>query len=201
MSKKLVAFNGSPRKKGYSSLLVAEAIRGAETEGAEVKLYNLNEKNIRGCQGCYHCRTSEGCSIKNDYLAPMYQDIKDADGILIGTPIYQRDIAGQTKIWLDRLFPMTSGFTFIPRYPNKKVGTIFAQGTPGIEEFEPRITAFNDYLSSHLGWELVGSIICAGTSDSIFKENVMRGELSKFDIKIQNDLFMNSFLMGKELMK
>jgi multimeric flavodoxin WrbA len=201
MSKKLVAFNGSPRKRGYSSSLVAEAIRGAESEGAEVKLYNLNEKNIRGCQGCYYCRANEGCSIKNDLLAPMYEDIKNADGILIGTPIYQLDIAGQTKILLDRFFPMTSGFAFIPRYPNKKVGTIFAQGAPDIEEFTPRITALNQYLSSRLGWDVVGSIICAGTSDSIFKENVMRGELSKLSLKIQDDLFRNSFLMGKALMK
>jgi multimeric flavodoxin WrbA len=153
--KRLVAFNGSPRKKGYSSQLVAEAIRGAESEGTEVKVYNLNEQNIHGCQGCYYCRVNEGCMIKNDYLSPMYTDIKDADGILISSPIYQRDITGQTKILLDRLYPLTSGFDFAPRYPGKKVGTIFVQGLLNTEEYKPRITTINQFISSYFGWNLI----------------------------------------------
>jgi multimeric flavodoxin WrbA len=199
--KKLVAFNGSPRKQGYSAKLVAEAIRGAELEGAEVARYDLNEKNIRGCQGCYYCRINEGCSIKNDYLAPMYADIKDANGILISAPIYLHNISGQVKILLDRLFPMASGFDFHARYPNKKIGTIFSQGNSDENAFKPQITTFNDFISSYCRWSLVDSIICCGTSDSDFKDNIMNGNFGKFNFKIHDELLHRSFVLGKELVK
>ncbi len=122
---KVVIFNGSPRKNGYTAKLLEQVAKGAKSKGAEVIEFDLNDSGIRGCQGCYYCRTNDGCAIK-DYLQPMYKAIAEAEAIVFGSPIYYHQITGQAKVWLDRTFPML-GDNFAPRHPGKKVITIFAQ--------------------------------------------------------------------------
>lgn len=84
---KVVIFNGSPRKNGYTSKLLEQVEKGAKSRGAEVIKNDLNDSGIRGCQGCFYCRTHDGCSI-NDYLQPMYKAIIEGDAIVFGSPIY-----------------------------------------------------------------------------------------------------------------
>lgn len=66
---KVVIFNASPRKNGYNSKLLEQVAKGAESKGAEIIEFNLNDAGIRGCQSCFYCRTHDGCAI-NDYLKP-----------------------------------------------------------------------------------------------------------------------------------
>lgn len=187
MSKKIVVFNGSPRKGGYTPQLLDEVIRGAQAAAeVEVTRYELNAEGVRGCQGCYYCRTNEGCSIKDDVLAPMYEDIRDADAILFGTPIYYYHITGQSKLWLDRMFPMIAGPEFTPRYPGKKVATLFVQGAADVAENERVIAAMNSYVAD-FGWELVDSILCGGTS--------------KPDFRLSEELLGRAFAAGRALVK
>ena len=80
--KKIVVFNGSPRKKGFTSQLMGEVIRGAQ-----IKVFNLDDEGVKGCQGCFYCRKNAGCARK-DALQPMYEEIKNADGVIFGSPIY-----------------------------------------------------------------------------------------------------------------
>ena len=120
---KLIVFEGSPRRNGVGAKLIEQVIAGAKSVGAEVKVYHLNNKNIRGCQACYYCRTHEGCSVKDD-LQFMYEDIVSATAILATFPIYFHGISGQSKFWLDRLFPMMNS-DFTPRHPGKKFLPIY----------------------------------------------------------------------------
>ncbi len=161
--KKIVIFTGSPRETGVTNQLIDEAVKGAKKAEAEVKLYNLNNKNISGCQGCYYCRTNESCFIKDDYLSTMYDDIKFADSILFGSPIYFFQVTGQSKIWLDRMFPMVSGSNFTPRNPGKKAATIFVQGASDINTNKTIIEMFNRYFK-FFGWDVADTLVCTGTS-------------------------------------
>jgi multimeric flavodoxin WrbA len=86
--KKMVAFVGSPRKNANISTIVAEIVRGAKEAGAETKVYTLSDMNIKPCQGCFHCREVETCAIKDD-MQLVYEDIKEADAIVIGSPVYR----------------------------------------------------------------------------------------------------------------
>jgi multimeric flavodoxin WrbA len=65
------------------------------------------------------------------YLQPMYKAIAEADAIVFGSPIYTYPITDQAKTWLDRTFPMVEELSnkFIPRHPDKKLITIFSQGS------------------------------------------------------------------------
>lgn len=64
---KVVIFKCSPRKNGYTTKLLDQVAKGAKSKGAEVIEFDLNDAGIRGCQGCFYCRTHDGCAI-NDYL-------------------------------------------------------------------------------------------------------------------------------------
>jgi len=159
---KVVAFMGSPRKDGYSAKLLAQVIKGAKSKGAEVIEFDLNDPEVRGCQGCFYCRTHDGCAV-NDYLQPMYEAINQADAVVFASPIYYYQITGQAKVWIDRTFPMV-GANFAPRHAGKKAITIFTQGGAKPEIGAAGVKFVNDVFAGY-GWELEDSIHCCGTSD------------------------------------
>lgn len=163
---KILAFVGSPRKDGYTAKLVQAAGKGAFSRGSRVKYYDLNDPDFRGCQGCFRCRVKEGCAVL-DYLQPAYEEIPDAPALIIGTPIYFYDITGQMKMWLDRMFPMIDA-EFAPRYPGKKVATVFTQGDTNPTAHQPAIDRFHQFLE-HFGWQVTGSLVCTGTTDDDYE--------------------------------
>jgi multimeric flavodoxin WrbA len=178
--KKIVAFNGSPRKKGFTSQIMAEVIRGAESQGAQIKVFDLDDDGIKGCQGCFYCRTHAGCARK-DALQPAYEEIKNADGIIFSSPIYFYQITGQAKQWLDRMFPMIDG-DYKPRFPGKKIVTVYAQANPDKALFNSAIQTTNGIFKM-FGWDLVNSLLCYGSNDpaftvrdSLLKEAYQAGE-------------------------
>lgn len=159
---KLVAFIGSPRKSGDSIKLVQQIIAGAKSEGAEVVTYDLNDDGVKGCQGCYYCRVNEGCATQ-DKLQSMYTDIKEADGVVAGFPIYFGGISGQSKLFIDRLFSMFNS-DFSSRCPGKKFAAVYAQGNPNEQLFKATIDA-NDSIFKMLGWQIVDSILVSNGND------------------------------------
>jgi len=183
---KVVIFNGSPRKNGYTSKLLEEVRKGAESKGAETITFDLNNSKIRGCQGCLYCRENDGCKTQ-DYLQPMYKEITKADGVVFGSPIYGYQISGQSKIWLDRTFPMVGGMTnFEPRHPGKKLLTVFSQGNVDKDSFIEGISHVNNVLKMY-GWDLIDTIICSGTTNPHFE--------------IAKDVLEKAFQDGKNLIK
>lgn len=157
---KIMIFNGSPRPKGYTMQMLREVIKGAESEGAVCSLYDLNNPNIRPCQGCFRCRRHAGCS-QSDYLSPMYEELKDCDGIVVGAPIYFCEPSAQAKVLMDRLTPMFKG-EFDPRYPGKKFATIYPVGDVDLTNYQPHMD-FYDSLFTYFGWEQVDQIVVNGT--------------------------------------
>jgi multimeric flavodoxin WrbA len=107
---KLLAFNGSPRKKWNTATLLEHALQGAESEGAKTELFHLYDLNYKGCISCFSCKRIGGksyghCAQKDD-LAPVFKMVEKADAILIGSPIYFGITTGETRSFLERLmFP------------------------------------------------------------------------------------------------
>jgi len=157
--RKIVAFLGSPRKNGYTAKLINRILDGAKSVGADVVIYDLNAEGIKGCQGCFYCRVHEDCATK-DALYPMYEDIKTADGIVFGSPIYFGTVSGQAKIWLDRMYPMYA-LDFSPRFPGKKAVTVYAQANPDDTRFTDAIETTNNFMKAY-GWEVIESLLIYG---------------------------------------
>jgi multimeric flavodoxin WrbA len=107
---KVVAINGSPRKKWNTAILLGEAIEGAASQDAETSLVHLYDLNFKGCISCFACKTKGGksygtCAVQDD-LTPIYAEIKKADAIILGSPIYFGDVTGELRSFLERLlFP------------------------------------------------------------------------------------------------
>jgi multimeric flavodoxin WrbA len=98
---KIIAFNGSPRNDGNTELLLRETIKGIEDTGLSVHTFNLNEMNIRPCQDCGGCDETGKCII-NDDMDQIYEAIRNADRIILASPIFFFSISAQSKIMIDR---------------------------------------------------------------------------------------------------
>lgn len=159
----LLALAGSPRKQGNTRTLLQELIKGAESRGGMVKVYDLNDPAFRGCQSCFTCRTRPRCSVQ-DVFTPFYEEIDAAAGVVFASPIYFADITGQAKMGLDRLFPMLDGASFSPRFPGKKVAAIYSQGDSDPARFASAIAAVRGFFHT-FGWKQEHCLICAGAGD------------------------------------
>lgn len=107
---KIIAINGSPRKNGNTGILLNKALEGATLNGAETELINLYDFAYSGCKSCFACKLINGdsygqCCI-NDEISPILKKIRNADSIILGSPIYLGSITGEMKSFMERLiFP------------------------------------------------------------------------------------------------
>ncbi len=110
---KAIAINGSPRKDWNTSQLLKEALRGAESAGAEVKLYHLYDLIYKGCISCFGCKRKGAvpchCCLKDD-LSPVLEDVLQSDILLLGSPVYFGDVTGEMRSFLERLAFITLSY-------------------------------------------------------------------------------------------
>lgn len=106
---KVVAFNGSPNKNGNTYAAIKMVARELEKENIEVVIIHVGNQALRGCTACYQCvkNQNERCAI-NDPVNEWIQEMKNADGIILGSPVHYSAIAGTMKSFLDRAFYVTS---------------------------------------------------------------------------------------------
>ncbi|MBD3227590.1 MAG: flavodoxin family protein [Candidatus Lokiarchaeota archaeon] len=99
---KVIAFNGSARKKGntYQSLQVVLEV--LNNEGIETELVQLADKDISHCLGCYKCAGKKKCVTHDDDLNDLVDMIVKADGILLGSPTYFANASSKMKALIDR---------------------------------------------------------------------------------------------------
>lgn len=98
---KILGISCSPRKNGNTMLLLEEALRGAQQEGAEIDLFSVAGKKIEHCDGCRTCWKTGICQI-TDEMQPLFPLIAEADGIIYGTPVYASSMTGVCKTILER---------------------------------------------------------------------------------------------------
>lgn len=101
---KVVALNGSPRKGGNTDQSLQVVLGELQKEGIETELIQLGGKNIRGCSACYKCfeNKDKECSIKSDDLNNYFNKMIEADGIIIGSPVYFSNVTSEVKALIDR---------------------------------------------------------------------------------------------------
>ncbi len=101
---KVVGFNGSARKDGNTSILIQKVFEELEAEGIETMRVDLGPKSVNGCIACMKCmKNKDGhCIQTKDDLNGWLDEMKQADGIILGTPVYFADLSGQIKCFMDR---------------------------------------------------------------------------------------------------
>jgi len=98
---KVIGIVGSPRKNGNTELLTRHTLKAIAEEGVDTELVRLAGLDIRPCTACMACKKEEVCSIEDD-LFPIYLKMKEADGIILASPVYYGSATALIKALMER---------------------------------------------------------------------------------------------------
>ena len=168
---KVIGFSASGHKDGNTAWSVGKILQGAREQGAKTVFFSASELSITPCRGCFACKSSDdGCVIKDD-MQRVYDALRDADALVFASPIYIGQMTGQAKLFLDRLFPITSP-KFSPFYqerPKSKLLFVVTQGNPDRAKFQEYID-YTNRMFALLEYEIRESVVIAGTRAAQAKE-------------------------------
>ena len=106
MTKRIIAVNAGPRKGWNTDTLITEASKGAESTGAKVERFDLFRlERYTGCISCFGCKKEKfkGRCICRDGLTPVLDAIREADGLIIGSPNYLSELTASFRALYERL--------------------------------------------------------------------------------------------------
>ena len=183
--KHILILKGSPREKGNSSTLADQVAAGAAASGAQVESFVLQDMNIQPCNACDACHETGDmqCVIEDD-MQPLYPKLRNADAIVIASPIYWFTMSAQTKLCIDRWYALEG-----PRgnaLAGKQIGIVLTYGdsnqfTSGAIN---AMRAFED-MFRYIKAEIVGMVY--GTA------------MNPGDAQKQPDLMERAYKLGQEL--
>lgn len=98
----ITALNGSPHRNGNTTTLMRWVLEGCEETGASTEWIHIVDHEIKYCRGCFTCLQTGVCPIEDDFLG-VRDRLLAADGIVVGSPVYEGQPTAQVKTFLDRL--------------------------------------------------------------------------------------------------
>ncbi|HHE07611.1 MAG TPA: flavodoxin family protein [Chlorobaculum parvum] len=100
---KVIGINGSPRPTGNTSIMLKTVFEMLEQEGIETELIQVGGTDIKGCRACYACISNKNskCSTK-DGFNEIFEKMVEANGMILGSPVYFADITPELKALIDR---------------------------------------------------------------------------------------------------
>ena len=170
---KVVVFHGSPRIEGNTDILLHETLKAVGEPFVETQVFRLNFMNIKPCQDCGGCETTGVCIVSDD-MNDIYHAIREADRIILASPIFFLGLSAQAKIMIDRCQAFWCEKYLlrkpIPAGPHGRKGLLLLVGGMkkeiGIQCAEATATAFFRSISvpehrtlSFLGVDAKGAIL------------------------------------------
>src|SRR4030043_1736865 len=178
---KVLGIFGSPRRGGNTELLLEEALRGAEKEGAKVERLYLSEFTITPCKECHGCDNTGNCVIMDD-IGKIYPKLLEADIIILASPIFFYGVTAWAKALIDRSQALWSR-KYLLKDPSlgkdgkRRKGFLISVGaTKGPRVFEGAILTAK-YFFDVLNAEYVGELI--------FREVDGKGDILKHPEALQ----------------
>lgn len=104
---KVLLLNGSPKANGNTSIALNEMAKIFNADGIETEIIHVGNKDVRGCVCCFHCKQHGKC-VFDDIVNETAAKFKDADGLVIGSPVYYASANGTLMSFVQRLFYSTS---------------------------------------------------------------------------------------------
>lgn len=104
----IYAVNGSPRRNGNTATLLQNALDGAASQGCRTRMIHLADLKFTGCRSCFACKRKGGdsygkCALQDD-LTEVLAGVRQADGLILGTPIYFGGESSLFRCFMERLF-------------------------------------------------------------------------------------------------
>ena len=166
---KVLGIAGSPRRDGNTDHLLQQVIAGASSQGAETKTIILSELNIAPCRHCDGCIKTGKCVVDDD-MQWLHIDLREADRIVLASPIFFMGVTAQTKAMIDRCQAL-----WVIKYvlklpvainPGKERKGIFVSvgGTKLRNLFEPAIATVKSWFTT-LGISYAGELVFSGIDE------------------------------------
>lgn len=99
---KVLAINGSARKDGNTAILIKRVFEELNKEGIETERIQLAGQVIEPCKACWACGDQQNCVHRKDNFWDIFDKMKEADGILLGSPVYSANISANMQALLER---------------------------------------------------------------------------------------------------
>lgn len=158
MTKKIMVLNGSPRATGNTAALIQSFSEGAIAAGHQVTCFHLQSMDIHPCLGC--CgggKNPDSPCVQKDDMSSIYPVYREADIIVLASPLYYWNISGQLKCAFDRLFAVAECNENLAN-PVKDCVLLMAAEGFGFDE----TVNWYDRLMTHLHWTDRGKVLCGG---------------------------------------
>jgi multimeric flavodoxin WrbA len=183
--KKILIFMGSPRREGNSTLLARQVEAGAKDAGADVESFFLHDMEVKACDACDICRgkTETDCILDDD-MRDILPKLRQADGIVIASPIYWFTVSAQTKLFMDRWYALGGPEGYALK--GKKFGIVltYADTDPFTSGAVNALRTFQDALK-FIEATLVGMVYGSAWEAGEIKKN--------------KDLMEKAFELGKKM--
>lgn len=162
---KITVVLGSDRENSVSSKLANKLIEGAEKNGNEVVVYNVNQMNLKGCRGCGVCRKMNSDCIIDDDMKKYFKDLRESRALVVTSPNFYSQVCGQMITFMNRHYCLMDAQRNVRIPKGIKLVGIFAQGAPEI--YPKYVPHYEWYLNTFTGKDMVlaGQIIAGGDSD------------------------------------
>jgi len=167
---KALAFNSSPRMgKGNTALILNPFLDGMREARAEVELFYTKKLKINPCQGCFNCWVkTPGVCVQKDDMQMLHPKLREADVLVIATPLYVDGMNGPMKNLLDRIIPFAQPFFELrdghcrhplrEGYKHGKVVLVSNSGFWEMDNFHPLLVHVKA-ICSNLGGEFAGALL------------------------------------------
>ena len=135
---KVLAINGSPRRGGNTELLLDRVLEGVYTRGIKGEKVTLNELEFSPCQECDNMKDDGTCIVEDD-MQKLYEKIKEADVIVVASPIFFGSLSAQTKMMIDRFQCLWRAKYLLKKevgYKKKKAAFISVEGSDREDFFD-----------------------------------------------------------------
>lgn len=99
---RVVGINGSARKDGNTALAIGKVFEELNKAGIETELIQLTDCDMRPCRGCFACKGRGNCVFGDDGFCDVFRRMTEADGIVLGSPVYSADVSAKMKAFLER---------------------------------------------------------------------------------------------------
>lgn len=155
---RILIISSSPRTAGNSEVLCERFAKGASEAGHEVEMLLLRQMNIAPCHACYACMETHTCAIQDD-MKEVFQKLKDAEVIVLASPVYFYSISAQMKAVIDRCLVNHKSLS------RKKFYFIITAADPQHDAADGTLAAFRGFLRCLLDAQEAGVIYGMGAWD------------------------------------
>jgi len=176
----VLAFLGSPRKKGNSEVLTQELLEGVRQAGGSPEIIRLCDLKISPCISCGGCDKTGRCVVEDDMI-PLYEKIISIDKIIVSSPIFFYGVTAQTKAFIDRTQALWNRKRLLQKKgawvdnPERKGFFISVAATRGARIFEGAILTMK-YGYDAMGMQYGGDFLVTGPDK--------RGDMAKYEKKL-----------------